>query len=295
MKIFIVNAFTSNPFSGNQAGVVLLGVEEDFPEANHMLSVAKELKHSETCFVKKIGDNSFRFRYFSPTDEVGFCGHATIAGISLLREINLVEIGKCTVKTNAEIYNIDVRFDSIFITMPAPKHLYILSEDDNKNLCASLGITKNDIVESQPPQIIEAGLKDIILMVKNDDVLDKILLNRELLVDLSIKLDVVGVHVFSLCSDNGLLAKCRNFAPRFGIDEECATGTSNAGLTSFLDAHNKIIPNKINNILQGNKMGAASTIRTLMLPDKNVQIGGDAYIAYECIPFSKSIYAGLKE
>ena len=52
-KIFIVDAFTNQPFSGNPAGVVLL--EEDHPY-ERMLSIAREINLSETAFILKKSD-----------------------------------------------------------------------------------------------------------------------------------------------------------------------------------------------------------------------------------------------
>ena len=54
MKIFICDAFSSEIFKGNQAGVVILDEKENYPDENFMKNIAAELKHSETAFVKKI-------------------------------------------------------------------------------------------------------------------------------------------------------------------------------------------------------------------------------------------------
>ena len=56
MEIFVVDAFSSIRFSGNQAGVVILNRDMDFPDDEFMRSLAAELKHSETAFVKQIGE-----------------------------------------------------------------------------------------------------------------------------------------------------------------------------------------------------------------------------------------------
>ena len=52
MELFVADAFTTRRFSGNQAGVALLG-EADFPEEGFMRALAGELKHSETAFVRR--------------------------------------------------------------------------------------------------------------------------------------------------------------------------------------------------------------------------------------------------
>ena len=52
MKIFVCDAFSSQIFKGNQAGVVILDEKENYPDEILMNNIAAELKHSETAFVK---------------------------------------------------------------------------------------------------------------------------------------------------------------------------------------------------------------------------------------------------
>jgi PhzF family phenazine biosynthesis protein len=61
VKLFIVDAFTDRIFGGNQAGVVLLKENDDFPKPDIMQKVAAELRYSETAFVKATGNNTFTF------------------------------------------------------------------------------------------------------------------------------------------------------------------------------------------------------------------------------------------
>ena len=68
MKYFIVDAFTTQPFGGNPAGVVL--IDSDFPSEKFMQQVAAEFRYSETAFVRRDGDTEFTVRYFTPCGEV---------------------------------------------------------------------------------------------------------------------------------------------------------------------------------------------------------------------------------
>ncbi|MDR1573147.1 MAG: PhzF family phenazine biosynthesis protein, partial [Clostridiales Family XIII bacterium] len=52
-KFYIVDAFASEPFGGNPAGVVWLG-EKDFPSEVYMRRLAAEFRYSETAFVRRI-------------------------------------------------------------------------------------------------------------------------------------------------------------------------------------------------------------------------------------------------
>ena len=93
MRIFVCDAFSSEIFKGNQAGVVVLEEKEDYPTETLMKNIAAELKHSETAFVKKIDNDKFKIRYFTPIEEVDLCGHATISVFSVLRELKLKNKG----------------------------------------------------------------------------------------------------------------------------------------------------------------------------------------------------------
>jgi PhzF family phenazine biosynthesis protein len=76
-------AFTTDPATGNPAGVVLdaEGLTDD-----EMQRIATEVGYSETAFAVPVGDRRFAVRYFSPLAEVPFCGHATIATAVALAE-----------------------------------------------------------------------------------------------------------------------------------------------------------------------------------------------------------------
>ena len=81
--VAVVDAFvTEAPFSGNPAGVLVL---DDFPDESWMRGVANELHQSETAFVVP-RNGPFALRWFTPTVEVGLCGHATLAASHWLWE-----------------------------------------------------------------------------------------------------------------------------------------------------------------------------------------------------------------
>ena len=67
-----VCAFTSTPGQGNRAGVVLDAA--DLTDAE-MQALATFLDAPETVFVIDRGSGRVRVRYFTPTQEVVFCGH----------------------------------------------------------------------------------------------------------------------------------------------------------------------------------------------------------------------------
>jgi PhzF family phenazine biosynthesis protein len=83
MHIWQVNAFTNEPFKGNPAGVCIVS---EFPSDDLAQKIAAEVNYSETTYLKKITTNHYHIRWFSPKDECGLCGHATLAAAHLLWE-----------------------------------------------------------------------------------------------------------------------------------------------------------------------------------------------------------------
>src|SRR5262249_29355728 len=75
LKIYQVDAFTSEPFHGNPAAIVPL--ESWLPDAT-MQSIALENNLAETAFFVREGDG-YGLRWFTPTVEMDLCGHATLA------------------------------------------------------------------------------------------------------------------------------------------------------------------------------------------------------------------------
>lgn len=83
MKMYQVDAFTQVLFKGNPAAVLVL---DEWLDEHLMQQIALENNLSETAFVKKIDSSNYEIRWFTPTTEVDFCGHATLASSYVLFE-----------------------------------------------------------------------------------------------------------------------------------------------------------------------------------------------------------------
>jgi len=81
MRMFQVDAFTDQVFSGNPAAVLLL---DRWLSDDTMLAIAQENNLAETAFARGRGDGSWDLRWFAPAHEVDFCGHATLATAHVL-------------------------------------------------------------------------------------------------------------------------------------------------------------------------------------------------------------------
>ena len=81
MRMYQVDAFTDRLFAGNPAAVLVL---DDWLADDLMLSIAQENNLAETAYVKRRTDGAWDLRWFTPTHEVEFCGHATLATAHVL-------------------------------------------------------------------------------------------------------------------------------------------------------------------------------------------------------------------
>ncbi|MGB4437835.1 MAG: PhzF family phenazine biosynthesis protein [Sedimentibacter sp.] len=287
MKFSIVDVFADRLFGGNPAGVVILPDGTDFPSDEIMVKTAAELRYSETAFIKKLGNEKFNVRYFTPAAEVDLCGHATIGSFYTLLCEGIIKPGKTYVnQTLAGELAIVVNDSSILMDMADPEMFETISSGELiKELYNIMGLDSKEqgICDEYTdiellPKKVSTGLMDIMIPVRNEDELEKINPDFKALTELSKRYEVVGVHAFTLNSKDGNI-HVRNFAPLYDIDEEAATGTSNGALTYYLYNYGIVKLNHTNNIIQGEKMGRPSKISTqIVLEDGNekVKVGGFA-------------------
>ena len=281
MKLYIVDAFTTQRFSGNQAGVALLSIEEPEPADAFCQALAAELKHSETAFVRPTGPDSFRLRYFTPEGEVDLCGHATIAAFTTLREAESLAPGTYRASTLAGELSIQVSEQAVWMDMAPPVEGRNFSPEETAELYAAYGLSTADCPEGFAPMVVSTGLQDILLPVSTAEALDRAEQNERAVTELSERYGVVGVHMFWPCLSEEAAAHCRNFAPLYAIPEEAATGTSNGALTYYLYRRGKLAAGAENRFVQGEKMGKPSEILSRLTEGTEgirVRVGGRAVL-----------------
>ena len=286
MRFAIVDAFTNEIFGGNPAGIVILPKGKDFPAEEVMIKTAAELRHSETVFIKKMPENRFRLRYFTPAAEVELCGHATIGAFSFLKEEGMVDAANGYInETLAGDLNVSVEDDFVLMDMSHPEIVGGMGEEDRKELYRVMGLSEKDQGEWEEypaltlePKKVSTGLPDIMMPVADERELEKIDPDHPALAELSKKHQVVGVHAFTLNSKDGKI-HARNFAPLYQINEEAATGTANGALIYYLYTLGLAWEGKPYTIVQGEKMGRPSLIMAKLQREgekERIMVGGTA-------------------
>lgn len=82
LPVYQIDAFTDRPFHGNPATVIPMA---GWLRNETLQAIATEMAVSETAFVVPSGPD-YHIRWFTPTVEVDLCGHATLAAASVLFE-----------------------------------------------------------------------------------------------------------------------------------------------------------------------------------------------------------------
>jgi len=228
VDVYVASAFSKDNVGGNKAGLVF-----DRPDLSSVqkMAIAKKLGYAETAFITSSSVADFCLEYFTPTEEVPLCGHATIGTFAILNLLNKLSKNNYTIETKSGVLSIKVDSDGmVFMEQNTPTFFNELSLD-LFNDCLDV----NSINDKLPIQIVSTGLRDIMVPIKSTKYLQQLDPNFNVMTELSKEQNVIGVHAFALEEGEGnLTAICRNFAPLYDIDEESATGTSNCALACYL-------------------------------------------------------------
>ena len=273
VDVYVAAAFSKDDKGGNKAGVVLGRSELTSVQK---VAIAKEMGYSETVFVLDSDKADYKLQYFTPTEEVPLCGHATIAAFSTLKLLNMLDKTDCTIETETGILNIHIKDDGlILMEQNCPAYLEVLDSDIFTGC-----IEKGFIDHRFPIQIVSTGLNDIMLPVASAEHLEQLSPDFEMIANMSKEKEVVGVHAFTMMKESDVTAICRNFAPLYGIDEESATGTASCALACYLFKYYKHQPQYI--FEQGHNMGEISRIVVNLSYHENVIdsvfVGGYGYL-----------------
>lgn len=218
MIIYQVDAFSSEAFSGNPAGVCLL---ESPRNESWMQNIALEMNLSETAFLERKEDGSFNLRWFTPKKEVDLCGHATLASAHILWEIGILKTDQeARFNTKSGLLKAKKAHDWIELDFPKEEDSEVNTYPDT--LVQSLGIKNEDIKyigKNRMDYIIEVDEKTVYRMKPNFSTL--------------IEIPMRGVIVTGYSSSNEHDFVSRFFAPAYGVNEDPVTGSAHCCLAPY--------------------------------------------------------------
>lgn len=291
-NLYQVDSFTKEKFTGNPAGVVS---NADGLTDLEMQKIARELNNSETAFIFSSNGNEYdaHVRFFTPTNEVPICGHATIAAHYVRAIENKIETSRVYHKTGAGILPVDIVKENndfkIIMTQGKIEFGRIIDGINKEELLAALNIKNNDLLESYKIQIVSTGHSKVMIGIRSIEALNTLQPDYNELSKLSKIIKCNGYYVFTVDSkESDILIHGRMFAPAIGISEDPVTGNANGPLGAYLVHHNLI---KHNNSLfrfkakQGEAINRTGIIEVEVKIEDNepveVKVAGNAVIIFK--------------
>ncbi|KAH0978438.1 hypothetical protein GBA52_028157 [Prunus armeniaca] len=246
VKYSVVDAFTESAFKGNPAAVCLL--EEDRDD-QWLQAVASEFNLSVTCYLTRVTDSTstsaprFGLRWFTPSNEVELCGHATLAAAytlfkSGLINSNFIEFATLSgILTAKRVPHVKKANGSNNIQNGEAQNSYFIE----LNFPAAPSYEFNSSEVSLISEALDgASMVDIRKTHFTDDLL-VVLPSAKAVVDLQPKFDAIqrcpgsrGVIVTGIAPpESEYDFYSRFFCPKYGIDEDPVCGSAHCALASY--------------------------------------------------------------
>ncbi len=215
VPITIVDAFADGPFTGNPAAVVVLETEAS---TGWMQSVAMEMNQAETAFVRRITDDAWSLRWFTPLAEVDLCGHATLATAHALWESGVSDAATIAFDTRSGRLTAGRESDGmIVLDFPAIR-----------STGAEPPPSCRDVLGVEPEEVL-MGAFDLLCVLPDADAV------RTLAPDLAqiAEWPVRGVLVTAPGDRAGVDFVSRCFFPALGVPEDPVTGSAHCALAPW--------------------------------------------------------------
>jgi phenazine biosynthesis protein PhzF family len=291
-NLYQIDSFTKEKFTGNPAGVI---TNADGLTDYEMQKIARELNNSETAFIFSSNSNQYdaHVRFFTPTNEVPICGHATIAAHYARAIENRLSTSRVYHKTGAGILPVDIVKENedykIVMTQGKIEFGTIIDGIDKEELLEALNISNSDLLKNYKIQIVSTGHSKVMIGIKSIETLNTLHPDYDALAELSKTIECNGYYVFTVDSqDKDILIQGRMFAPAIGIKEDPVTGNANGPLGAYLVHHNLV---EHNNSLfnfkakQGEAIKRSGIIEVeVKIEDKEpveVKVSGNAVIIFK--------------
>ncbi|KGR86206.1 PhzF family phenazine biosynthesis protein [Lysinibacillus odysseyi] len=288
INVFYVDAFTSEVFGGNPAGVI--------PNAEsltdiEMKKIANEINLSETAFLMPPSKTNadFRIRYFTPTEEVDFCGHATLGTAWLMATMyNWVDkkeqiifetnIGLIPVKWILE----DNQLKTVSMTQVSPQVNDI--EIDPQVVAELVGIRGTDIDDRYPIKIGNTGVSHLLVPVKTRRAIDEAEPKLNDLKKMNKDYNISTTHLFTFDTHGEFDIYTRDFCPNIGIDEDPVTGAANGALAGYLYLENILSIKESHQLIvgQGHAINRPGMLYVTITPTNGmpiIEVAGTAVVS----------------
>jgi PhzF family phenazine biosynthesis protein len=251
VPIYLVDAFTREPFKGNPAAVCIL---EEKLEYSVLQSIAAEMNLSETAFLQPLEKKplkktkTFFLRWFTPTVEVPLCGHATLATAAVLFYDFKVSADELIFQTKSGNLTAKKEKSGICLNFPMEEPVEI---DPPLELISAVGVTSFRNVAYARRN------KELLIHLFNGEHVRNLRPNFELMKSAKTKEETKGV-VVTASGKPPYDFVSRFFAPWLGINEDPVTGAAHTVLAPYWS---KMLKKKEMLAYQASKRGGELKVR----------------------------------
>ena len=265
-------AFTDRPDGGNPAGVVLdaRGLDEA-----GMLAIAATLGYSESAFLFPRGGEAYDIRYFAPTSEVRFCGHATIATAVALAE--RAGAGRRIFHTQAGEVTVDSQRDdgrTVATLTSVEPYVEPLSAEVADELTRALRLSTSQLDPDLPARFAYAGGREFIVAVRTREQLAALDYGFDALLGFCHRHDLQGGIV--IWRESPQVFHARGPFPVGGVIEDPATGAAAAALGAYLRELKLVTLPATVAVHQGVDMGRPSLLTVDIEAQGGIRVSGQA-------------------
>lgn len=280
--VYKVDAFTRIPLQGNPAGVVPFarGLQEE-----EMLALAREINAPESAFVLPSREGDVKLRFFTPSQEVPFCGHALVASLALLADLGEFPVsgGSAPVRVETGVGVLAAALvrdpEGLRVDLIEPQPSFRRCTLEAEDLLEILGGDTEDLRGDLPLELAYTGLWHLLVPLRSVEALDGLMPDLRALAALNRELGVLTTHVFA--EEEGF--HCRGFAPAAGVDEDPVSGSACGALGAYLVRHRVIRPGTSVAMFQGEACGRPGEVRVEVAgkpgAPERVTVGGHAVVS----------------
>ena len=209
-----VDAFARHPFEGNQAAVMIL---DSWPDDDTLRQIGAENNFAETAFLLRddTGEADWELRWFTPTEEVKMCGHATLASGHVVLTRDCRDAVRFRTR-HAGILEVSREGSGYALSLPSSR----VEQRDMPELLAALNLDAPafDTVEGAEQTTIIALNSEAEVRAVRPDMASLSRIDR-----------------MAICTAAGETADVvsRVFVPAWGVPEDSVTGSAHAALVPF--------------------------------------------------------------
>lgn len=250
LPLYQIDAFSDRLFGGNPAAVVPL---QSWLPDNLLQAIAAENNLSETAFFVADGAQPIRLRWFTPTNEVDLCGHATLAAAWVLFHVLGYQPPQVRFASASGELRVERDGDRLVLDFPARPASPVTSDTQ---VCTALGI------DSDTPMLLA---RDLLVVLDNAEQVQQLAPDFAALA----QADYFGICVTARGDDCDFVS--RFFAPRQGINEDPVTGSAHCTLAPYWQQKLQ------RDTLAARQLSARGGVLQCQLRDDRVLIGGTAH------------------